>query len=59
MAAKMGAVQVPADVLAALIRVYKRQYDAGKVDPEAMKIYNEVHRLEFTATRKLAEYKTK
>lgn len=55
---KMKSVQVPADVLVALIRIYKLQFDAKAVDPEARKVYNEAHRLEFIATRKLKESKS-
>ena len=53
----MQNVRVPADVLATLIRVYKtRGYDG--LDPEARKHYSAIHRLEFTATRKLKEAKS-
>ena len=54
----MGKVQVDADVLVALIRVFKRAYDRKLMDPEAVSHYSTVHQLEFTATRKLKEFKT-
>lgn len=52
----MQNVRVPADVLVALIRVYKTQ-GLDNLDPDARKHYSAIHRLEFTATRKLKESK--
>lgn len=54
---KMRGVTVPAGVLVALIRVYKSQFDRSSMDPAAAKMFTEVHRLEYTATRKLLESK--
>ena len=51
----MKSVNVPADVLVALIRVYKLAHGTDRMDPEAAKLFPVVHRLEVTATRKLKE----